>query len=189
LAGPGIRVPVQHLKQNWNLERHQEAGHPALARPRGRARHSRMDPGQRRDRLRPGGHGVPGQRRGRPGPSRGRRSRAHESDGSLDGRADGEVIISGGDVWVCPPSAALRVLHPEDLIDGTITGAGPLHDLLMDGAATLCLRTHPSGPRRTQPGTAGPVGAGDADWKGRCTPSRRSHRTKSARPPCRIPRQ
>jgi predicted peroxiredoxin len=51
-----------------------------------------------------------------------------------------KFITSGGDVWVCPPCAALRGYTQDDLIDGsTITGAGPLHDLLMDGAATLCL--------------------------------------------------
>ena len=49
-------------------------------------------------------------------------------------------IAAGGQVWVCPPCAALRGYAPENLIDGAqITGAGPLHELLMDGAATLCL--------------------------------------------------
>ncbi len=51
-----------------------------------------------------------------------------------------KFVGTGGTVWVCPPCAALRGYGDDDLINGaTITGAGPLHDLLMDGAATLCL--------------------------------------------------
>lgn len=51
-----------------------------------------------------------------------------------------KFIAGGGDVWVCPPCAALRGYESGDLIEGAaITGAGPLHELLMDGAATLCL--------------------------------------------------
>jgi predicted peroxiredoxin len=47
---------------------------------------------------------------------------------------------NGGTIWACPPCATLRGYSQDDLIDGaTITGAGPLHDLLKAGAATLCL--------------------------------------------------
>jgi len=51
-----------------------------------------------------------------------------------------KFVGTGGTVWVCPPCASLRGYGQEDLMDGAvITGAGPLHDLIMDGAATLCL--------------------------------------------------
>ncbi len=51
-----------------------------------------------------------------------------------------KFVGTGGNVWVCPPCASLRGYGQDDLMDGAaITGAGPLHDLLMDGAATLCL--------------------------------------------------
>ena len=49
-------------------------------------------------------------------------------------------MSNGGTVWVCPPCASIRGYDENSLIDGVkITGAGPLHDLLKDGAATICL--------------------------------------------------
>ena len=49
-----------------------------------------------------------------------------------------KFIANGGTVWACPPCASLRGYDEDALIDGvTITGAGPLHDLLKEGAATL----------------------------------------------------
>lgn len=54
----------------------------------------------------------------------------------------GELIESfmegGGQVWACPPCAAVRGYKQEDLIDGVvITGAASLHGLLQEGAATV----------------------------------------------------
>ena len=49
-----------------------------------------------------------------------------------------KFIANGGTVWACPPCASLRGYDEDALMDGvTITGAGPLHDLLKEGAATL----------------------------------------------------
>jgi predicted peroxiredoxin len=49
-------------------------------------------------------------------------------------------MAGGGKVWVCPPCAALRAYTADSFIDGVeIVGAGPLHDQLTSGAATLCL--------------------------------------------------
>ena len=51
-----------------------------------------------------------------------------------------KFMSNGGTVWVCPPCASLRGYDESDLIDGVaITGAGPLHELLKAGAATICL--------------------------------------------------
>lgn len=48
-------------------------------------------------------------------------------------------IDGGGTIWACPPCSALRGYTEENFIDGvTITGAGPFHDLLKEGASTLC---------------------------------------------------
>lgn len=48
------------------------------------------------------------------------------------------VIDGGGAIWACPPCSALRGYTEDSFIDGvTITGAGPLHELLKSGAATL----------------------------------------------------
>ena len=45
----------------------------------------------------------------------------------------------GGTVWACPPCANLRGYTQESLIDDVaITGAGPVHELLQAGAATIC---------------------------------------------------
>ena len=49
-------------------------------------------------------------------------------------------IANGGKVWACPPCAGLRGYTEEHFIDGVqIVGAGPLHDQLKSGAATLAL--------------------------------------------------
>jgi predicted peroxiredoxin len=49
-------------------------------------------------------------------------------------------IANGGKVWACPPCAGLRGYTEEHFIDGVkIVGAGPLHDILKSGAATLAL--------------------------------------------------
>jgi len=49
-------------------------------------------------------------------------------------------MAQGGNVWVCPPCANVRGYAQEHLIEGVvINGAAPLHDLLMQGAATVCL--------------------------------------------------
>jgi predicted peroxiredoxin len=46
----------------------------------------------------------------------------------------------GGTVWACPPCANLRGYQQDDFIDGVeITGAAPVHALLMEGAATISL--------------------------------------------------
>jgi predicted peroxiredoxin len=48
-------------------------------------------------------------------------------------------IDGGGTIWACPPCSALRGYTEDNFIDGvTITGAGPFHDLLKEGASTLC---------------------------------------------------
>lgn len=50
----------------------------------------------------------------------------------------GNFMNQGGTVWACPPCANLRGYTQEDLIEGVqITGAGPVHELLMAGAATI----------------------------------------------------
>ncbi len=46
---------------------------------------------------------------------------------------------NGGQVWACPPCAKLRGYTADHLIPGVVvTGAGALHGLLKEGAATLC---------------------------------------------------
>jgi predicted peroxiredoxin len=51
-----------------------------------------------------------------------------------------KFMVNGGKVWVCPPCAALRAYNEDSFIDGVeIVGAGPLHDQLKEGAATLAL--------------------------------------------------
>jgi predicted peroxiredoxin len=52
----------------------------------------------------------------------------------------GKFMASGGTVWACPPCSALRSYTEDQFIDGVkITGAGPVFDLIKDGAATICL--------------------------------------------------
>lgn len=66
-------------------------------------------------------------------------ARMNPVDPSMKELIDG-FVEDGGTIWACPPCATLRGYAQDDLIDGaTITGAGPLHDLLKAGAATLCL--------------------------------------------------
>ena len=49
------------------------------------------------------------------------------------------VISAGSKILVCPPCAKVRGYEQEDLIDGVvITGSGAMHELIKDGAATLC---------------------------------------------------
>jgi len=55
-----------------------------------------------------------------------------------------ELITSfmenGGTVWACPPCSSLRGYTEDQFIDRVkITGAGPVYDLIKDGAATICL--------------------------------------------------
>jgi predicted peroxiredoxin len=50
----------------------------------------------------------------------------------------GDFMSRGGTVWACPPCAKLRGYTEESFIEGVkITGAGPLHALLREGAASL----------------------------------------------------
>lgn len=51
-----------------------------------------------------------------------------------------KFMSNGGTVWVCPPCASLRGYDESHLIDGVeIVGAGPFHELIKQGAATICL--------------------------------------------------
>ncbi len=66
-------------------------------------------------------------------------ARMNPVDPSMKDLMDG-FVDNGGTIWACPPCATLRGYDQSDLIEGaSITGAGPLHDLLKAGAATLCL--------------------------------------------------
>lgn len=50
-----------------------------------------------------------------------------------------KVTSSGGQILVCPPCAGVRGYSQEDFIDGVvITGSGAIHELIKNGAATLC---------------------------------------------------
>ena len=52
----------------------------------------------------------------------------------------GKFMADGGTVWACPPCASLRGYTENQFIDGVkITGAGPVFDLVKQGAATICL--------------------------------------------------
>jgi predicted peroxiredoxin len=52
----------------------------------------------------------------------------------------GKFMADGGTVWACPPCSSLRGYTEDQYIDGvTITGAGPVFDLVKQGAATICL--------------------------------------------------
>lgn len=47
-------------------------------------------------------------------------------------------MANGGTVWACPPCAKLRSVTEADLIDGVkVTGAGPVYEILGQGAATI----------------------------------------------------
>lgn len=49
-----------------------------------------------------------------------------------------DFLNRGGTLWACTPCVKGRGYTQEDLIDGTIiTGAGPMHSLIKEGAATL----------------------------------------------------
>ncbi len=55
----------------------------------------------------------------------------------------GEMILNltsrGGSILVCPPCAKVRGYAAEDLLDGVVvTGSGAIHELIKNGAATLC---------------------------------------------------
>ena len=52
----------------------------------------------------------------------------------------GKFMADGGTVWACPPCSSLRGYTEDQYIDGVkIVGAGPVFDLLKNGAATICL--------------------------------------------------
>ena len=52
----------------------------------------------------------------------------------------GKFMADGGTVWACPPCSSLRGYTEDQFIDGVeITGAGPVYDLIKQGAATICL--------------------------------------------------
>lgn len=52
----------------------------------------------------------------------------------------GKFMANGGTVWACPPCSSLRGYTEDQYIDGVkITGAGPVYDLIKQGAATICL--------------------------------------------------
>lgn len=49
------------------------------------------------------------------------------------------VTSRGGKILVCPPCANVRGYTEEDLLPGiVITGSGAIHELIKEGAATLC---------------------------------------------------
>lgn len=49
------------------------------------------------------------------------------------------VTTRGGKILVCPPCANVRGYTEEDLLPGiVITGSGAIHELIKEGAATLC---------------------------------------------------
>jgi len=52
----------------------------------------------------------------------------------------GKFMADGGTVWACPPCSTLRGYTEDQYIDGVkIVGAGPVYDLIKQGAATICL--------------------------------------------------
>ena len=49
------------------------------------------------------------------------------------------VMDSGCTIMVCPPCAKVRGYSEKDLLDGVvITGSGPMHELVKQGAAVMC---------------------------------------------------
>jgi len=49
-------------------------------------------------------------------------------------------MAAGGTVWACPPCSSLRGYTEDNFIDGvTIVGAGPVYELIGQGAGTICL--------------------------------------------------
>ena len=60
--------------------------------------------------------------------------------GMKDVAAPDSFMADGGTVWACPPCSSLRGYTEEQFLDGVeITGAGPVYDLIREGAATICL--------------------------------------------------
>lgn len=50
-----------------------------------------------------------------------------------------DFISRGGTLWACTPCVKSRGYEQDDLLDGVIiTGASPMHELIRNGAATLC---------------------------------------------------
>ncbi len=50
-----------------------------------------------------------------------------------------KMIDAGSTILVCPPCAKVRGYEQDDLLDGVIiTGSGAMHELIKQGAATLC---------------------------------------------------
>src|SRR5512142_2596978 len=50
-----------------------------------------------------------------------------------------DFLARGGNLWACTPCVKSRGYTQEDLLPGTvITGASKVHELLAQGAATLC---------------------------------------------------
>ena len=48
-------------------------------------------------------------------------------------------LASGGKILVCPPCARVRGYRDEDLLpDVSVTGSPAMHELIKQGAATLC---------------------------------------------------
>jgi len=51
-----------------------------------------------------------------------------------------DFLRRDGTLWACTPCAKSRGYTQEDFIEGTIiTGAGPMHELIKDGAGTISL--------------------------------------------------
>ena len=49
-----------------------------------------------------------------------------------------DFVRRGGNLWACTPCVKSRGYTADDLIDGVIiTGASVMHELIVDGAATL----------------------------------------------------
>lgn len=49
-----------------------------------------------------------------------------------------DFVRRGGNLWACTPCVKSRGYTANDLIDGvTVTGASAMHELILDGAATL----------------------------------------------------
>lgn len=49
-----------------------------------------------------------------------------------------DFLTRGGELWACTPCVKARGYEQEDLVEGVvITGAGPMHERIKDGARTL----------------------------------------------------
>ena len=50
-----------------------------------------------------------------------------------------DFLARGGTLWACTPCVKSRGYEQHDLLDGVIiTGASAMHELIRNGAATLC---------------------------------------------------